>query len=44
MVLSSLFIVDVLSYSSLGWYDDESILLVESACLFGLGAPQVFAH
>jgi hypothetical protein len=30
MVLSNLFIADVLSYSNVGWYDDESILLVQS--------------
>jgi hypothetical protein len=44
MVLSSLFIVDVFSYSSVGWYDDESVLLAQSNCLFGMGAPQVFAY
>jgi hypothetical protein len=44
MVLPGLSIVDVLSYSSVGWYDIESILLAQSICLFGLGAPQVFAY
>ena len=39
MVLSSPFIVDVLSYSSVGWYDDESVLLAQFVYLFGLGAP-----
>jgi hypothetical protein len=43
MVLSSLFIVDVLSYLSVGWYDDEYVLLAQSVCLFGLGEPQYFA-
>jgi hypothetical protein len=37
MVLSSLFIVNVLSYSSVGWYDDEFILLAQSVYLFELG-------
>jgi hypothetical protein len=37
MVLSNLIITDVLSYSSVGWYDDESVLLAQSVCLFGLG-------
>jgi hypothetical protein len=36
MVLSSLFITDVLSYSSVGWYGNESILLAQFVCLFGL--------
>jgi hypothetical protein len=40
-VLSNLFIADVLSYSSVGWYDDESVLLAQSVCLCELGAPQV---
>jgi hypothetical protein len=44
MVLPVLAIVDVLYYSNVGWYDDESILLAQSVCLFGLGAPQVFAY
>jgi hypothetical protein len=44
MVLPGLSIADVLSYSSAGWYDDESLLLAQSVCLFGLGAPQVFAY
>jgi hypothetical protein len=44
MVLSSLFIADVLSYSNAGWYDDESVLLAQSVYLFRLGAPQVFAY
>jgi hypothetical protein len=34
MVLSSLFIANVLSYSSVGQYDDESVLLVQSVYLF----------
>jgi hypothetical protein len=37
MVLSSLFIVDALSDSSVGWYGDESVLLAQSVCLFELG-------
>jgi hypothetical protein len=44
MVLSSLFIANVLSYSSVGRYADESVLLAQSAYLFGLGAPHVFAY
>jgi hypothetical protein len=44
MVLSNLLSADVLSYSSVGWYGDESVLLVQSVCLFGLGAPQVFVY
>jgi hypothetical protein len=43
-VLSSLFIADVLSYSSVGWYDDESVLLVQSVCLCGLGDTTSFAN
>jgi hypothetical protein len=39
MMLSSPFIADVLSYSSVGWYDDESVLLAQFVYLFGLGAP-----
>jgi hypothetical protein len=37
-------ILDVLSYSCVGWYDDESVLLAQFVFLFGLGAPQVFAY
>jgi hypothetical protein len=37
MVLSSLFIADVLSYSNVGWYDKESVLLAQSVYLFRLG-------
>jgi hypothetical protein len=44
MVLLDLSIVDVLSYSSVECYDDESALLASSVCLFGLGAPQVFVY
>jgi hypothetical protein len=44
MVLSSLFITDMLFYSIVGWYGDESVLLSQIVCLFGLGAPQVFAY
>jgi hypothetical protein len=44
MVLSSLFIADVLSYSSVGWYNDESILLAQSGCLCGLGGTTSFAY
>jgi hypothetical protein len=44
VVLPILSIVDVLSYSCVGWYDDESVLLAQSICLFRLGAPQVFAY
>jgi hypothetical protein len=33
-----------LSCSCVGWYDDEFVLLAQSVCLFGLGAPQVFAY
>jgi hypothetical protein len=44
MVLSGLFIVDVLSYSSVGRYNNESVLLAQSVYLFGLGAQQVFAY
>jgi hypothetical protein len=43
-VLSSLFIVDVLSYSSVGWYDDESVLLAQYVCLCGLGGTTSFAY
>jgi hypothetical protein len=43
-VLSSLFIVDVLSYSSVGWYGDESILLAQSGCLCELGGTTSFAY
>jgi hypothetical protein len=43
-VLSSLFIVDVLSYSSVGWYDDESVLLAQVVCLCGLGGTTSFAY
>jgi hypothetical protein len=32
-------ITDVLSYSCVGWYGDESVLLAQSVCLFKLGAP-----
>jgi hypothetical protein len=39
MVLPYISIADVLSYSSVGWYDDESILLAQFVCLFRLGAP-----
>jgi hypothetical protein len=35
MVLSSLFIADLLSYSNVGWYNDESVLLAQSVYLFG---------
>jgi hypothetical protein len=42
MVLSGLSIADILSYSYVGWYNDESVL-AQSICLFGLEAPQVFA-
>jgi hypothetical protein len=44
MVLPDLSIADVLSYSSVEWYGDESSLLAQSVCLFGLGVPQVFAY
>jgi hypothetical protein len=44
MALFSLLIADVLSHSSVGWYDNESILLVQYVCLFGLGAPHVFIY
>jgi hypothetical protein len=44
VLLSNLLIADVLSYSSVGWYDDESVILAQSVCLFGLGAPQVFVY
>jgi hypothetical protein len=37
MVLPGLSIADVLSYSCVGWYGDESVLLTHSVCLFGLG-------
>jgi hypothetical protein len=43
VVLPVLSIADVLSYSYV-WYGDESVLLAQSVCLFGLGAPQVFAY
>jgi hypothetical protein len=43
-VLSSLFIIDVLSYSSVGWYSDESVLLAQSICLCGLGDTTSFAY
>jgi hypothetical protein len=39
MVMSNLFIADVLSYSNVVWHDDESVLLAQSVYLFGLGAP-----
>jgi hypothetical protein len=42
MVLSSLFIADVLSYSNVGWYHDESVLLAQSVYLFGLGASKFY--
>jgi hypothetical protein len=32
MVLSSLLTADVLSYSSVGWYIDESVLLFQYIC------------
>jgi hypothetical protein len=44
MVLPGLSIADVLSYTCVGWYDDESVLLAQSICLFRLGAPQVHAY
>jgi hypothetical protein len=44
MVLPGLFIANVLSYSSVGRYNNESVLLAQSVCLFKLGAPQVFAY
>jgi hypothetical protein len=44
MVLPGLSIADVLSYSSVGWYGDESVLLAQSVCLFGMGVPWVFAY
>jgi hypothetical protein len=40
-VLSSLFIADMLSYLSEGWYGDKSVLLAQPVCLGWLGAPQV---
>jgi hypothetical protein len=43
-VLSSLFIADVLSYSSVGWYGDESVLLAQPVCLCGLGGTTSFAY
>jgi hypothetical protein len=42
MVLPGLSITDLLSYSSVGWYDDESVLLAQSVCLFGLGGTTSF--
>jgi hypothetical protein len=39
MVLPCISITDVLSYSSVGWYGDESVLLAQFVCLFRLGAP-----
>jgi hypothetical protein len=44
MMLSSLFIVDVLFYSSVGWYNDESVLRAQSVYLFGMGASQIFVY
>jgi hypothetical protein len=44
MVLPGLTIADVLSYSCVGWYDNESVLLAQFICLFRLGAPQVLAY
>jgi hypothetical protein len=44
MVLPGLSIANVLSYLCVGWYGDESVLLAQSICLFGLGAPQVFVY
>jgi hypothetical protein len=41
---SDLFITDVLSYSSVGRYDNKSILLAQTVYLFGLRAPQVFVY
>jgi hypothetical protein len=35
---------DVFSYSTVGLYEDESILLAKYVWLFGLWAPQVFAY
>jgi hypothetical protein len=43
-VLSSLFISDVLSYSSVGWCGDESILQAQPVCLCGLGGTTSFAY
>jgi hypothetical protein len=37
MVLPGLSIAIALSYSSVGWYDDESAYLAQSVCLFRLG-------
>jgi hypothetical protein len=42
MVFSGLFIVDVLSYSIVGWYVDESVLLAQSVYLFELGSTISF--
>jgi hypothetical protein len=36
MALLCLSIADMLSYSSVGWYGDESALLAQSVCLFEL--------
>jgi hypothetical protein len=33
-----------LSYSSVGWYDDESVLLAQFVCLFELGDTISFFH
>jgi hypothetical protein len=43
-VLSSLFIADLLSYSSVGRYGDESLLLAQSICLFGLEGTTSFVY
>jgi hypothetical protein len=42
MVFFDLFIADVLSYSSVGWYGDEYVLLAQSVYLFELGGTTSF--
>jgi hypothetical protein len=45
MVMSGLFIADVLSYSSVGRaVRDESVLQAQSVYLLGLGAPHIFSY
>jgi hypothetical protein len=42
MVRPDLSIADVLSYSCVGWYVDEFILLAQYGCLFGLRGTTSF--
>jgi hypothetical protein len=42
MVLSSVFIADALSYSTVRWYDDESVLLAQICLLIQAGGTTSF--